>query len=177
MAQYVGNLPERHLQGEFILIFITLGTQRFAMNRVIDEIDSLIEKSILNSQEVVIQNGYSKESKYSKCNQMMTEMMFDDLMSKCELIITHGGTSSIIKALRNHKKTIIIPRKAEFKEHVDDHQKEICDVFKAEGYAEVIEEMRDLNATIQKVQLNDYKPMNLSNQLSQYILEEVLNLK
>ncbi|MED4224254.1 glycosyltransferase [Neobacillus cucumis] len=158
------------------MIFVILGTQRFPMNRVIDEIDSLIEKGFLKREEVIIQNGYSKDSKYSTCYQMIGEEKFDDLLSRSNLIITHGGTSSIIKALRSNKKTIIVPRKAVFAEHVDDHQKEICEIFKNEGFAEVIEDIKELEDVIKRVQCNKYNELNLSNQLPNYILNNVLGI-
>jgi UDP-N-acetylglucosamine transferase subunit ALG13 len=43
-------------------------------------------------------------------------------MSKCNLVLTHGGTGTIIRAIRYEKKVIAIPRLKIYGEHVDDHQ-------------------------------------------------------
>lgn len=176
MAEYAWRIPKGKIQGELILIFVILGTQRFQMNRVIDEIDYLVETGKIKKEDIIIQNGYSQPSKFVKCFQMVGEDQFDEILTKSEVVITHGGTSSIIKALKNGKKTIVIPRKAKFQEHVDDHQKEICDVFKEQGYAEVLDDIKQLGSTIDLIQTREYKQMNSSKELSRYIIDEVLKI-
>lgn len=50
-------------------------------------------------------------------------------MEKSEIIITHGGTGSIINGVKKEKKVIGIPRMVEHGEHVDNHQFEIIEQF------------------------------------------------
>ena len=59
---------------------------------------------------------------------------FDKLMNECDLLITHGGVGSIISGLKKNKKVIAVARLAKYKEHMNDHQKQIVDNFSDAGY-------------------------------------------
>jgi UDP-N-acetylglucosamine transferase subunit ALG13 len=145
------------------------------MNRVIDEIDCLIEEGKISANDVVIQGGVSKPSKYAKFYKMIDEAMFNYYVEKCSLLITHAGTSSIIKGLKRNKKVIIIPRKKKFDEHVDDHQQDIASVFKKRNYAEIIENIKDLGYVIDNIfnqHFNVYKP---NEELAMYIAKKYFN--
>jgi len=158
------------------LIFVVLGTQRFPMNRVIDKIDNLIEIGFLNKNKIVIQNGHSKNSKYAENLGMIDESAFNNYIKNSDIVITHGGTSSIIKALRNNKKTIIIPRRADLREHVDNHQFEISDMFKNNGYAEVVLDIEDLKEAIINIEQKEYKKLSLPNGLADFLINDILKL-
>lgn len=116
------------------MIFITLGTQKFQFNRLLKEIDNLINENIINT-EVYAQVGYSdyKPKKFSY-TKFMGHTDFQSKMDQADLVITHGGTGSIITALENDKKVIAVPRLSKFNEHVDDHQKQIIDEFVMKNY-------------------------------------------
>ncbi|WP_258922022.1 glycosyltransferase [Heyndrickxia coagulans] len=158
------------------MIFVVLGTQRFPMNRVIDKIDNLIETGFLNKNKIVIQNGHSKNSKYAVNLGMIDESAFNNYIKNSDIVITHGGTSSIIKALRNNKKTIIIPRRADLREHVDNHQFEISDMFKNNGYAEVVLDIEDLKEAIINIEQKEYKKLSLPNGLADFLINDILKL-
>ena len=67
-----------------------------------------------------------------------------------DLIITHAGTGSILMPLKMGKKVIACPRLAKYDEHVDDHQTQIVDVFKNEGYILELKDGDNLDAIIKK---------------------------
>ena len=58
----------------------------------------------------------------------------DQLIDKADLIITHGGTGSIITPLKKGKKVIACSRLSRYKEHVDSHQEQLVKTFAQEGY-------------------------------------------
>ena len=52
-------------------------------------------------------------------------MSFDEMqqaLKDARIVITHGGPSSFIEALQFGKVPIVVPRRAEYNEHVNDHQ-------------------------------------------------------
>lgn len=152
------------------MIFVTLGTQKFPMNRLIDEIDNLVEKGNINSNEIIIQNGYSKNSKYGKNHKLMDEDEFQRVMKNSEIVICHGGTSSIIKALVSSKKVIAVPRRAEFNEHVDNHQSEIVDTFYEKGFIEKLDDVKDLGEMLIKLNSIEFNKYTPSGKLAQFIV-------
>jgi UDP-N-acetylglucosamine transferase subunit ALG13 len=50
---------------------------------------------------------------------------FNKILSGCDLVITHGGTGTIMGAVKAGKKVIAVPRLSSHGEHVDDHQEQI----------------------------------------------------
>lgn len=156
------------------MIFVTLGTQHFQLDRLINEIDHLIKKGQLNADEVFIQNGSSKKSKYAHNYPMMDENKFNSLISDCDVLISHGGTSSIIKGLKAGKKVIVVPRKKKYKEHVDDHQMQIARVFQEKNYIIVIDEIDELEKALKKINEATFDIFESNAELANYLVEKYL---
>ena len=89
------------------MILVTLGTQDKTFVRLLDEIDKLINKGIIQDK-VIVQAGFTK---YSSDNMEIFDLIpqdeFNNLMSKADLVITHGGVGNIISALEKIKKLLL----------------------------------------------------------------------
>lgn len=115
------------------MIFITLGSQKFQFNRLLQEMDYLIERGVI-IDTVFAQTGYSTyEPKYYKFKQFLDRNEFSDWEGKADIIVTHGGTGAIIGAVKKRKKVIAVPRLAKYGEHVDDHQLQLINQFKTQN--------------------------------------------
>lgn len=116
------------------MILVTLGTQDKPFNRLLVS----IEEQIINGnikEEVVVQAGFTKyESKNMKIFDLVDREEFKELITKCDLLITHGGVGSILTGLKNNKKVIVCPRLSKYGEHMNDHQIQIVSNFSKEGY-------------------------------------------
>ncbi len=126
------------------MIFITLGSQKFQFNRLLRAIDELIAKGDI-TDDVFAQTGYSdyEPQKYD-FKQFLSRDEFADIISKTDIVITHGGTGAIVGAIKAGKKVIAIPRLERFGEHVDDHQKQIVAQFKKNDLICGIDECNEL---------------------------------
>ena len=104
------------------MIFITVGTHEQGLDRLLIEIDRLIEKKVI-SEEVCAQVGYSeyKPKKYN-FKKMIGYDEMDNYVKKSDIIITHGGPGSIFHPIQYGKIPIVVPRNPDFNEHVDNHQ-------------------------------------------------------
>ncbi len=124
------------------MIFVTLGTQDKEFTRLLEAIDREIEKGNIK-ERVVVQAGYTKyESKNMEIFDLIPTDEFNKYVKNADLIITHGGAGSILTAIKNNKKVIAAARLYKYKEHTNDHQKQIVKEFAEEGY---ILELRDFN--------------------------------
>jgi UDP-N-acetylglucosamine transferase subunit ALG13 len=56
-----------------------------------------------------------------------------DLLDRADVIVCHGGPSTIAEAWIRGRMPIVVPRLARLGEHVDDHQAEFCERFAALG--------------------------------------------
>ena len=104
------------------MIFVTVGTHEQPFNRLIECIDNLKRDGIIQ-EDVIMQTGYSTyEPKYCEWQKLFPYQKMIELVEKARIIITHGGPSSFIMPLQIGKTPIVVPRKFEFNEHVNDHQ-------------------------------------------------------
>lgn len=115
------------------MILVLLGTQNNSFHRLLEEIDKLIKEGIIN-EKVVVQAGYTK---YQSDNMEIFDLIPRDELSKyqeeADLVITHGGVGSIMTSIEKGKKVIAVPRLHKYEEHVNDHQKEIVNLFDKKG--------------------------------------------
>ncbi|HEM5084042.1 TPA: multidrug MFS transporter, partial [Streptococcus suis] len=104
------------------MIFVTVGTHEQPFDRLLKEVDYLVEKGVI-TEEVFIQTGYStyipKNCKWSK---LLSFDKMNELMEKADIIITHGGPATFMSAIAKGKKPIVVPRLEKYGEHVNDHQ-------------------------------------------------------
>ena len=119
------------------MIFVTVGTHEQQFNRLVQMIDELKRDGVIQ-EEVLIQTGYSTyEPKYCEWQQWVPYPKMIENVDKARVIITHGGPSSFIMPLQVGKTPIVVPRKADFEEHVNDHQVKFCRAV-AERYGSII---------------------------------------
>ncbi|WP_294010242.1 glycosyltransferase [uncultured Streptococcus sp.] len=109
------------------MIFVTVGTHEQPFNRLIQEVDHLVETGVIK-EEVFIQTGYSTyEPKFCQWSRLISFDQMSEFMQKADIIITHGGPATFMSAIANGKKPIVVPRQEKFGEHVNDHQIDFCE--------------------------------------------------
>lgn len=112
------------------MIFITLGSQKFQFNRLLQEFDRLVSEGII-TEDVFAQTGYSDyEPKSYAFENFLDRDRFSEIIEKATIVVTHGGTGAIVGAVKKGKKVIAVPRRLKYGEHVDDHQLQIVNQFK-----------------------------------------------
>lgn len=156
------------------MIFVTLGSQKFQFNRLLIEIDRLVEEGKI-TEEVFAQIGYSDYKPKNYCyKEFLDRDEFSRSMSKCDKIITHGGTGAIIGAVKKGKKVIAVPRLAKFGEHVDNHQLQIVEQFEEMKFIKSIINECDLEKVLLKIEeyvflKYESNTLNLINSIEQFI--------
>ena len=156
------------------MIFVTLGTQKFQLNRLLEELDNCIENKVIK-EEVYAQIGNSTyQPKYFESEKFMDKDVFDEYISKASLIITHSGVGSIITSLKKEKPVIVYPRLAKYNEHVDDHQLDIARAFEKKNFVICCYEEDNLETIISRSKGFKYKKYisqtdKMVNIISEYI--------
>ena len=102
------------------MIFVTVGTHEQPFNRLVEYMDKWAAG---HDEEVIMQTGFSSyEPKHCEWSKLYPYPQMVELVEKARIVITHGGPSSFIMPLQIRKIPIVVPRKKEFDEHVNDHQ-------------------------------------------------------
>ena len=157
------------------MILVTLGTQDKQFYRLLDMIQELIDNKKIKDK-VIVQAGYSKNYKSDDMEifDLISIDEMDKLVKKCDILITHGGVGSIINGLKYNKKVIAIPRLKKYKEHTNDHQKQIVNNFNNKGYILKLDEydnLEDILKQAKKFKPNKYERNN--DKFVNLILKEI----
>ena len=108
------------------MIFVTVGTHEQPFDRLIKAIDDLKADGTL-TEEVIIQTGYSTYiPKHCTWKKIFPYSEMKRLVRSARIVITHGGPSSFLMAIRNNKVPVVVPRMRRFGEHINDHQVVFC---------------------------------------------------
>ena len=145
MGKYVKTISKCCIWGvDFLMIFVTLGTQDKSFKRLLKAIDECITKGVIKDK-VIVQAGYTKyNSKNMEIFDLIDKDDFTTYIKECDLLISHGGVGSILTGLKNNKKVIAAPRLAKYNEHMNDHQVQIVNKFSKENYILAYNEKDDL---------------------------------
>lgn len=132
------------------MIFVTVGTQKFQLNRLLKDLENLITKDLIN-ENIYAQTGYSSFiPKHFRSVNFLSQHDFHKQIMQCDILITHGGVGSIHNGLRLNKKVIVYPRLSKYKEHVDDHQLEIAKKYFELGYVLYATNLDELRLAIKE---------------------------
>ena len=104
------------------MIFVTVGTHEQAFDRLIKCIDNMVGNGVIK-EKVIIQKGYTDyEPKNCETYKLIGYEQMQEYIEKARIVITHGGPASFVAPLSIGKIPVVVPRKKEFNEHVNDHQ-------------------------------------------------------
>lgn len=129
------------------MIFVTVGTHEQPFNRLVEYMDKWAAE---HDEEVVIQTGFSTyEPKNCRWQKLFPYSEMVKNVADARIVITHGGPSSFIMPLQIGEIPIVVPRKKEYDEHVNDHQVDFCNqVAKRQGNIIVVEDVSKLGDTL-----------------------------
>ena len=118
------------------MILVTVGTEKFPFNRLMEWIDNLSEQNLIQpeKEEIIIQSGSCTIiPKGVKSYSVLKKTDFLSLVEKARLIIAHCGEGTIDLLAVRDKPFILVPRSHQFQEHVDEHQVELAEQLAQQG--------------------------------------------
>jgi UDP-N-acetylglucosamine transferase subunit ALG13 len=126
------------------VILVTVGTNEARFDRLLQALEALP-----SGTEIVVQHGPSGiRPSGARCFDYLA---FDDLVQlirRASVVITHAGVGSIMTALANGRRPVVVPRLVRFGEAVDDHQLEFGRRAAQAGLVRLVEEPDDLAVAV-----------------------------
>jgi UDP-N-acetylglucosamine transferase subunit ALG13 len=103
------------------MIFLTVGTV-MPFDRLVKAVDEAVEAKII-TMPVFAQIGETnlmpRNMEYAS---VLEKRDFDRKVEEAEYMISHAGMGSITMALEQKKRLLVMPRRRQYREHVNDHQ-------------------------------------------------------
>jgi UDP-N-acetylglucosamine transferase subunit ALG13 len=132
------------------MIFVSVGTHAQQFDRLLKEIDRLIEEKVI-TDKVYAQTGHSSYvPKHYEHKKFLGLLEFDAKIKACSLFITHAGEGNIGTGLQFEKKMIVVARQKKHGEHTNDHQLELADAIKKEKQA-IVCEVEEIQHALQQI--------------------------
>jgi len=132
------------------LLFATVGAT-LPFERLVDTVIAAKSAGHL-PYEIVLQTGSDPRSLPSLDGVRMVESLdfqeVQQILRDAEMVLCHGGTGSLVTALRAGCKTMAMPRRFDLAEHYDDHQEEVTTAFAERGLIDIVNGPEDLEAAI-----------------------------
>lgn len=149
------------------MILVTLGTQDKSFERLLKALDKAVVKGKIK-EKIIVQAGCTEyKSKNMEIFDLTSPEELDKLVKKCSLLITHGGVGSILTGIKYNKPIIAAARLSEYREHTNNHQKQIIKEFVKSGYILELEDFDNLDKLIK--QAKKFKPKEFKSNTNKFI--------
>lgn len=132
------------------LALVTVGTV-MPFDRLVEGVAKLKADGLLPERVVAqVGEGGARPAAFEEAVDGMGFDRMQELLRDAELVFCHGGTGSLVTALRAGCRVVAMPRDPEHKEHYDDHQREIVEAFAARGLIQYCHNADELPATLER---------------------------
>ncbi len=161
------------------MIFVCVGSRNYPFDRLFKELDKLCDEGIIK-EKIFAQIGTSTYiPKKFEYKDFISQEEFLEKIKNADIVISHGASGSIMKALNAGKKVIAVTRLEKYGEHINDHQIQNNEAFASNGYVLPVYEMEELKGAIQKIHegtdnlipWENKDPMAIVNLIDEFIQE------
>ena len=137
------------------MIFVTVGTNEARFDRLLRTVAELE-----TDEPVVIQHGHS--TPIARPNSEIVDFLpFETMVEtvrSARVVVTHAGVGSVMVALANGKRPVVMPRRKSFGEAVDDHQLQLGRRFAHAGLVTLVEAEETLGDALRRRQAEVTQP-------------------
>ena len=149
-------------------LFISVGS-RFAMNRLLHSVEQVLEKhSELNAKAQIGPSSF--QSKRMQITQWADAPEFDYSVSNCDIFVSHAGMGNILLAAKHNTPIIIMPRRKDNGEHINDHQLSTAEAFKERPFIHIANNSAELENAILDILNSSPTLLNQNQQTSKEAL-------
>ncbi|MCC8357214.1 MAG: glycosyl transferase [Oscillospiraceae bacterium] len=135
-----------------ILIFVTVGSRQYPFDRLFKKLDELYEDGVLTDSMYAQIGTSSYRPLHYQYEEFISPEKFAEQIARADIVVSHGASGSIMKALNAGKKVIVVTRLEKYGEHINDHQIQNNEAFSSNGYVLMADlELNDLGECFQKI--------------------------
>ncbi len=162
------------------MIFVTVGSRNYPFDRLFQKLDALYEQGILQDTMFAQTGTSTYQPKHYEYRDFISQEEFLEKVQEADIVVSHGASGSIMKALNAGKKVIAVTRLEKYGEHINDHQIQNNETFASNGYVLMADlELSDLGECFQKiydgtdglVPWENKDPMAIVNMIDRFIQE------
>lgn len=124
------------------MIFVTVGTQEFPFDRLLSGLEGVDE-------ELVVQGGPSTvRPDGATWFDYLSYPEVRELARRARVVVCHAGVGSVMTAVAEGKRPVVVPRLKRYRETVDDHQLPFARRLAEAGLVTLVEDASRLREAI-----------------------------
>lgn len=105
--------------------FVTLGSHDQRFDRLLDLVDDATRRGVLPSPVVAQVGGSTGDRRTFATVAYLSPAAFAEQVQRASVVVTHGGAGAIATVLRSGARPLVLARRSDHHEHVDDHQRQL----------------------------------------------------
>ncbi len=170
----------RKMNAQNCKIFVTVGSRNYPFNRLFVKLDELCEQGEIAGRMFAQIGTSTYKPKHFEYKGFISPEEFAENIRNADMVVSHGASGSIMKALNAGKKVIAVTRLEKYGEHINDHQIQNNEAFSSNGYVLMADlELNDLGECFKKIyegtdNLRPWEnkdPMAIVNMIDKFIQE------
>lgn len=162
------------------MIFVTVGSRNYPFDRLFRKLDELYAYGTL-TEPMFAQIGTSTyKPEHYEFKDFISPEEFVEKIKEADIVVSHGASGSIMKALNAGKKVIAVTRLEKYGEHINDHQIQNNNAFSSNGYVLMADlELNNLGECFKRIYegsdglrpWENKDPMAIVNMIDRFIQE------
>lgn len=130
------------------MILVIMGMEVHPFDRLARAVDELAETRAVDD-DFFMQLGTCKyEPRFVRFERFLSFGDIRDEIRRASVVVTHAGAGSALLCIDQGKHPVVVPRRPEYGEQVDEHQLPFADKLRVARLATVVQEMNELPAAI-----------------------------
>jgi UDP-N-acetylglucosamine transferase subunit ALG13 len=134
--------------GTHPLVLVTVGTDAYPFQRLIDWVDSWLANDAAPRVHCVVQHGTARPAQHADSRAYLDFHDFERLIAEAAVVVAHGGPGTIMLCAERNKKPIVVARLPEHGEVVDRHQVSFARRLDTEGEIALVESEQALHQAL-----------------------------
>jgi len=127
-------------------VFASVGS-RFPMDRLLVALDHFAAQH--PTFKVSAQSGKcSQPLPHTVSQSWFNAKKFEQAVIDCDIFVSHAGMGNILLAAQHEKPIVIMPRQAQYEEHINDHQLATAEGLKDRSFIYVVNTPEELQSTV-----------------------------
>jgi len=135
------------------LVLVVVGTDHHPFDRVVDWADDWAATH--PDARVLVQYGTSRPPTTAEGHDLLPVDELTTLMSEATVVVCHGGPGTIMGAREAGHVPIVVPRRSDLGEHVDDHQVRFATRMAAAGQVHLATDQPTVSGLLERAEAGE----------------------
>lgn len=135
-----------------LTLLALVGTDHHPFDRMVNLVDDLLAGHDPSDGTLtcLIQYGTAQAPSSAQGKQFLAKDEVQRCIERADLVLCHGGPSTIVEILRSGKMPLVMPRDPERGEHVDGHQQRFARHMAGLGLIQLVDSVQQVRAKIEQ---------------------------